>query len=423
MSMKSAFRRLSRAFNSKDSTAFDDALEELEEKMEEPEAGKDEKEPEIEIHNHIPPSEDRHMDDRRHDDTYSDDRRHDDRRHDDRRHDDRRMDDAPPWFKKFSDDTEDRFRRIHDALRRRGMRPRDESFEEWAAEEAGEPEHLHDQLENLGRYAEPEKDRRHYDHYNDPNLEMDRRHDDRRHDDTYSDDRRHDDRRMDDRRHNDRHLDDCRMDDRRHDDRRHDDRRHDDRRHDDRRHDGEPEWLQSGGGLENEDRSRDGRRRMDDQEANRAILGELEFEAPPGTGDRVRRARDSACLEESFQDALSKAEVLVPGLRLPTFDRSASPLRTAQAIFGLRRTTLDLAYSRPETRGLIEAALSGRALDTRNMRVGEVRVLFNSIAASAAAGNNSRATDTTVGLKIGGSRIRSLADINTVNREHFRKSA
>ena len=38
-----------------------------------------------------------------------------------------------------------------------------------------------------------------------------------------------------------------------------------------------------------------------------AILGELEYEAPPGTGDKARAAKDSAYLEDSFQDAVAKA--------------------------------------------------------------------------------------------------------------------
>lgn len=363
MSMKGAIRRLTRAFNAKDERAFDEALEDLEEKME----SKDEDPEEaIEIHNHIPGADTSLGEMPPEGSGPQFDRRS-------------RDEEAPPWAKKLQEDVKS----CMDSV---------EGLKKWAEEEGREPEHSEDRrhddrrhddrrhddrrhddggLENLGEYAE---------HDEDPNLEMDRRHDDRRHDD-----RRHDDRRHDDRRHDDRHMD------RRHDDRRHDDR-HMDRRHDD--------------------------------EANREILGELEFEAPPGTGDRARRARDSAYLEEAFQDAVSKAEVICPGIRLPTFDRAAPPTRTARAIFALRRTTMDLAYNKPETRGVIDAAMSGRTLDSRRMSIGATRVLFNTVASAVASSNNQRVTDR--GMELGGghrttngARIQSIADINRVNHERY----
>src|SRR5262249_47744554 len=76
------------------------------------------------------------------------------------------------------------------------------------------------------------------------------------------------------------------------------------------------------------------------------ILGELEFEAPVGTGDCARRAKDSVYLGDSFQDTLAKAEVLAPGIALPTFDVKAAPKRTLDSIIKLRKTALDLAYAR-----------------------------------------------------------------------------
>jgi hypothetical protein len=327
MSTKSVLRRLQRAFSAKDERAFDDAMEELEEKEE----AHDEGEPDtVEIHNHIPgedalgemPPKDPKMPGAR-------------------------DDEMPEWFKKHQQDCMDRFKSLDDNI---------SALQKWAKEEGEEPEHQDDE--------------------GDPNLEMDRHSDDR------SDDRRSDDRR-------DRHMDDKRSDDRRSDDR----------------------------------RGKDAK----DDEPNKAILGELEFEAPPGTGDKARKARDSAYLEDSFQDTISKAEILAPGLRVPTFDCAADPRRSFRAIDSLRRTALDLAYNQPETRGLIDAALSGRALDTKSMGYGAVRVLFNSVASMAAANNNSRAVDRTIssaGHTVQGKTLNTLADINRRNAERYgRKSA
>lgn len=165
-----------------------------------------------------------------------------------------------------------------------------------------------------------------------------------------------------------------------------------------------------------------------DANSGKAILGELEFEAPPGTGDAIKRAKDSVLLEESFQDALAKAEVLAPGIRLPAYDRAAAPVKTVGTIIGVRRTALDLAYAQPVTRGLIDAALSGRAFDSKKMRAGDARTLFNAVAAMQAAGNNARSTDRGAGIPSSGlpiaGRVKSVADINAANRARFgRKSA
>lgn len=166
--------------------------------------------------------------------------------------------------------------------------------------------------------------------------------------------------------------------------------------------------------------------RRNSDEANKAILGELEFEAPPGTGDKAKKARDSKYLEEAFQDTVSKAEVLAPGYTVPTFDAKAPPVKTFRAIDRLRRSTLDLAYNKPETRGVIDQALSGRTFDSKRISFGHARVLFNVVAGAAAASNNSRATDTRQGAadnngathRVAGS-VQSLADINKRNAEVY----
>ncbi|HUZ95749.1 MAG TPA: DUF2213 domain-containing protein, partial [Edaphobacter sp.] len=59
-----------------------------------------------------------------------------------------------------------------------------------------------------------------------------------------------------------------------------------------------------------------------------AVEGELAEEAPAGTADRARKARDSAFLEESFQDTVALAEIIAPGIAIPTFDRAAAPIKS-----------------------------------------------------------------------------------------------
>lgn len=161
-----------------------------------------------------------------------------------------------------------------------------------------------------------------------------------------------------------------------------------------------------------------------------AILGELEFEAPPGTNDKAaRRARDSVLLEDAFQDTVAKAEIIAPGIALPTFDAKMAPQKTLGIIIGLRRTALDLAYSQADTRGVIDAAMSGRTMDAAKLAPSSVRTLFNAVAAFKSSDNNRRSTDMSSVMSGGGvaikGNVRTIADLNKRNAEkyHGRKSA
>lgn len=321
MSVKSAIRKLTRAFTAKDAAQFDDGISELEEEMEK--SNDEEKDPDtIEVHNHIPDSM---MDTARgvlpEKDPPGFDHAHD-------------GEEAPPWFKKHEEATDKRFKAMTDSienLRKGDRRPRDEEPEE----EFGDDPDTNLEMADRGRGRDEE----------DPEREEER-----------SEDRR-------------------------------------------------------------------GRDRRD--EANKEILGELEFEAPPGTGDRARRAKDSKFFEESFQDAVSKAEVLSPGISVPTFDSKAAPIKTVGAILKLRKTALDLAYNKAETRGVIDQAMGGRTLDSKRVNHGQARVLFNAAASAIELGNNRRSTDH---APVGGvrrandsaaPRIASVADINRINREKY----
>lgn len=327
MSVKSAFRKLGRAFKAQDAGAFDDAIEELEEGLEK-DRGHDEEPETIEVHNHIPDARDTTMGELP-----------------PLNGGEKAFDEAPPWFAEHKKATDAMLEQMSKDIKLLKDRRGRDNGEEIIGEL--EPE-------------EPEMDAE------EENLEM-----------------------ADRRRSRDEPSEREEM----------------------------AERIRENGGD---------RRGRNDDEANREILGELEFEAPPGTGDRARKARDSRYLDEAFQDTVSKAEVLAPGIRLPTFDKAAPPVRTAKTLFALRRTALDLAYNKPETRGIIDGAMSGRALDTKQMRPGQARVLFNTVASVVGSDNNRRATDSggviqrrSIDAPAG---LQSTADINKRNREFYKRA-
>jgi hypothetical protein len=167
-----------------------------------------------------------------------------------------------------------------------------------------------------------------------------------------------------------------------------------------------------------EERKKREEKEAKDRARDNEVEGELEEEAPAGTGDAARKARDSAYLEDSFQETVALAEILAPGIRIPTFDRKSDPKSTLDTICKLRRNALDLAYVQPDTRGFIDEANGGKAFDIKNMSCGAVRTLFRSVAAMKKASNNgARGTHDTHRSSAG---PLTLAEINRRNRERFK---
>jgi hypothetical protein len=156
-----------------------------------------------------------------------------------------------------------------------------------------------------------------------------------------------------------------------------------------------------------------------------AIEGELEVEAPRGvTGDRARKATDSAYLAESFQETASLAEAIAPGISLPKFDRTAKPRATFDSIQEVRSKALELAYASPEKRGLIEQVLGNRQFEPRKMTHDGLRTAFRAVGSFAKKSNNARASNQALADNDRGGMIRmpaSLADINKLNRERREK--
>lgn len=163
------------------------------------------------------------------------------------------------------------------------------------------------------------------------------------------------------------------------------------------------------------------------EEAQEELEEELEAEAPAEvTADKARKARDSMYLEDSFQDTVAAAEILVPGIKIPTFDRASAPKKTLDAICKLRRSALDLAYATAEGRGMIED-INGKQLDLERMSCGAVRTLFRSAVAMKKNQNNASArTGDGSHVAVGGGMgikgaVRTPADLNRALAEHYKR--
>lgn len=146
-------------------------------------------------------------------------------------------------------------------------------------------------------------------------------------------------------------------------------------------------------------------------------------EFPEEVKEEAAKAKDSAYLADSFQDTVAMAEILAPGIRVPTFDRAAKPGKSFKQVCNLRRQALDLAYVQPATRGILDELLGGKPLNPSSMTCDAVRSLFRSAAAMKRVANNGNSgrTGDVLGAGVKQAGPTTLAEINRRNAERWGK--
>jgi hypothetical protein len=154
------------------------------------------------------------------------------------------------------------------------------------------------------------------------------------------------------------------------------------------------------------------------------IEGELEEEAPEGTGDEkmeeVKKANDSAYLIDSYKATIALAEIIAPGISFKTADAKLSPKKTLDAMCDLRRRTLQKGLEDEDVRAMI-TEVRGRALDSARLEklsCPDVRHIFRSVGALVKAFNTNNVgkaatVDTSQGQ--GGTKGLTLAELNRKN--------
>lgn len=164
-----------------------------------------------------------------------------------------------------------------------------------------------------------------------------------------------------------------------------------------------------------------------DAAGNHEIEGELELEAPPGTAlNDAKGATDSRFLADSFQETCEGAEILAPGIRLPTLDRAAAPGVTFKVVCGLRRQALDQAMASAVGKPLVDQLTGGRGIDTKKATCAEVRGLFRSVVALRKQANRDKSAIVSGGVVVGAEARnvasggpRTLAELNAMNAKHY----
>lgn len=149
-------------------------------------------------------------------------------------------------------------------------------------------------------------------------------------------------------------------------------------------------------------------------------------EVDPDDNDLVTsKTGDSAALATSFQQLLADAEILVPGIRVPTFDAKAKRKVTMDTMCALRRKTIVVAMTTRDGAALIEAA-AGPKCDPDKMDCQQLAGVFRAAVTARRIINNASATRDANKMPAGLVSNRpaapmSIQDINKANAEFWAK--
>lgn len=135
------------------------------------------------------------------------------------------------------------------------------------------------------------------------------------------------------------------------------------------------------------------------------------------TQDRSRRTRDSAALETSFQDMIARAEILAPGIRIPTFDSKADPVRTRDRMCAFKRRVL-VEAAQGEFAEQVGTVTTGRPVS--KLTCDQIGMAFAGASELAKAANNTGSIGFVHEHKA--TAPRSIAEINAANRAHWAKA-
>jgi hypothetical protein len=131
----------------------------------------------------------------------------------------------------------------------------------------------------------------------------------------------------------------------------------------------------------------------DDQNGDGSDVSTGDEEIDPENGnvkttDRIR-SKDSSGLSQTFSDTMATAEIIAPGIKMPTFDSRRAAKDTVAQLCALRKSALRIASRNHDSADIVESVLGGRRLNTVSMSCNDARTVFDAVGAMVAAQNNS----------------------------------
>jgi hypothetical protein len=144
---------------------------------------------------------------------------------------------------------------------------------------------------------------------------------------------------------------------------------------------------------------------------------ELDDEGNPKAkaGDAEPSDEEKTKTADAMRDTVTRAEILVPGFKMPTAD--AAPRRLAD-VAGVQRKVLTDAARTEDGKAVVAPLLAGRTVDS--LSAAEVSTVFIAASEMARHKNNTRGARHGVNTKDAGGKTVTPADINARNVEFWK---
>lgn len=134
---------------------------------------------------------------------------------------------------------------------------------------------------------------------------------------------------------------------------------------------------------------------------------------------KAEKTGDSAGMATAWQEVIGRAEILVPGIKMPTFDAKAAPKATLDALCAFKRHAMTVALSGTGKAHVEASTPSGSTVAT--MTCDAVSHVFHGASELAKVKNNQGASARDQGGNIGRTQgAQTPADINKKNREYYK---
>ncbi|WP_454734247.1 DUF2213 domain-containing protein [Cupriavidus pauculus] len=136
------------------------------------------------------------------------------------------------------------------------------------------------------------------------------------------------------------------------------------------------------------------------------------------TAGKLNQAEVDLYTGDAAASIPSRAEILAPGISLPTMDAKMETKDRAAALCKCQRKALDLAYKTDAGKTAIAPFLGGMTADFEKLPAALVHAAFMGASELVKAQNNGRAHDSVAKTKDFG-KPRTVADINAANRKYW----
>jgi hypothetical protein len=163
---------------------------------------------------------------------------------------------------------------------------------------------------------------------------------------------------------------------------------------------------------------------LTDDAESKELEENLAEEAPEGKEEEAKKSEDSAYLVNAFKAARSGAEILAPGIKIPTFDSKSDPKTGFTSVCLLRRKALSASTRDEAMVKLLTPINGGKAMTNDSiskMGCSEVRTKFNAAVALKKQQNSAVTLDGRTSLAGGtAGKIKSIADLNKANADFYK---